>query len=41
VIAAISLSGPSGRIANGSIDELTVDVVDTARLISTQLGYKD
>lgn len=39
-IAAISVSGPSSRIANGSIDDLIVDVIDTARLISGQLGYK-
>lgn len=40
IIAAISLSGPTGRIANGSISELTVDIVEAARLISGQLGYK-
>lgn len=40
VIAAISVSGPSSRIDNGSINELIVDVVDTARLISGHLGYK-
>ncbi|MDR7869179.1 MAG: IclR family transcriptional regulator [Sporomusaceae bacterium] len=41
VIAAISLSGPTGRVANGNIHDLTTDVVDAARLISAQLGYKD
>jgi DNA-binding IclR family transcriptional regulator len=40
VIAAISVSGPTNRIATGSINNLTADVVDTARLISGQLGYK-
>lgn len=40
VIAAISVSGPSGRIANDNISNMTDDVIDTARLISEQLGYK-
>jgi DNA-binding IclR family transcriptional regulator len=39
VIAAISLSGPSGRI--GSLAELTEDVTETARMISAQFGYKN
>jgi DNA-binding IclR family transcriptional regulator len=38
-IAAISLSGPSGRI-DGNIQELTREVINTAMLISTRLGFK-
>ena len=38
VIAAISLSGPSGRI--GSLAEITTDVTETAKMISTQFGFK-
>lgn len=41
VIAAISLSGPAGRIASDNLSRLTADVVDTARLISAQLGCKN
>lgn len=41
VIAAISLSGPTGRMANnGTRAELIADVTDTAKMISTQFGYK-
>lgn len=41
VIAAISVSGPTGRVANSNICELTTHVVDAARHISAQLGYKE
>jgi DNA-binding IclR family transcriptional regulator len=40
VIAAISISGPTSRIVNGNYAQLTADVIETARLISAQLGYK-
>jgi len=41
VIAAISLAGPTSRIANDSLHQLIADVTEIARLISIQLGYKD
>jgi DNA-binding IclR family transcriptional regulator len=40
VIAAISLSGPTHRIVNGNFEKFTADVIETARLISAQLGHK-
>jgi|SRR5208283_726452 len=41
VIAAISLAGPTSRIANDSLHQLIADITEIARLISIQLGYKD
>lgn len=39
IIAAISLSGPSGRLLN--MNDIATDVVRTAMKISMRLGYKD
>lgn len=40
IIAAISISGPTSRIVNGNYERLTADVIETAHLISVNLGYK-
>lgn len=40
VVAAISLSGPTNRMASSTVQQITADLTETARLISSQLGYK-
>jgi DNA-binding IclR family transcriptional regulator len=40
VVAGISLSGPTHRMATSGVQQITGDLIETARLISSQLGYK-
>ncbi|MDR3592013.1 MAG: IclR family transcriptional regulator [Negativicutes bacterium] len=39
-VAGISLSGPTQRLATSGVQQITDDLIETARLISSQLGYK-
>jgi len=41
VIAAISLSGPTIRLADGDQGQIVADVVNVAGMISAQLGFKE
>ena len=40
IIAAISLSGPANRMASHSFSQISADLIETGRLISSQFGYK-